>query len=383
MRILFGLTYYHPHVSGLTIYVKRLAEALAERGHVVTVLASQHDRSMARKETLNGVQIIRAPVAARISKGVVMPTYPILAARLARQHDVVSLHLPQLEAGLVAVLVKSVARRPVVLTYHCDLQLPSGPLSRLIDESVFLSNYIAATVADAIVAYTWDYAENSRLLSKFKRKMRQILPPVIMPLPDRSTRDAMRERLGLDGRRTIGLCTRVAADKGVEYLLQALPELQQRIPNIKLLHAGESREVLGEDAYIKSLQPLIERNRDRIAFLGVLNPEQLAAFYANLDVLTVSSVNGTESFGLVQVESMLSGTPVVATNLPGVREPVKITGMGEIVPIRDPHAIAEAIVKVIDNRPKYVRPREDIAETFDLERTLDEYEQLFGACAAQ
>lgn len=383
MRILFGLTYYHPHVSGLTIYVKRLAEALAERGHVVTVLASQHDRSMARKETLNGVQIIRAPVAARISKGVVMPTYPVLAARLARQHDVVSLHLPQLEAGLVAVLVKSVARRPVVLTYHCDLQLPSGPLSRLIDESVFLSNYIAATVADAIVAYTWDYAENSRLLSKFKRKMRQILPPVIMPLPDRSTRDAMRERLGLDGRRTIGLCTRVAADKGVEYLLQALPELQQRIPNIKLLHAGESREVLGEDAYIKSLQPLIERNRDRIAFLGVLNPEQLAAFYANLDVLTVSSVNGTESFGLVQVESMLSGTPVVATNLPGVREPVKITGMGEIVPIRDPHAIAEAIVKVIDNRPKYVRPREDIAETFDLERTLDEYEQLFGACAAQ
>jgi glycosyltransferase involved in cell wall biosynthesis len=75
---------------------------------------------------------------------------------------------------------------------------------------------------------------------------------------------------------------------------------------------------------------------------------------------------------------MLSGCPVVASNLPGVREPVRVTGMGEIVPIRDPRALADAIVNVIQNKSRYLRSRAQIEQTFSIERTLDEYEKLFG-----
>jgi len=74
MKILVALTYYRPHVSGLTIYVERLARSLAARGHVVTVLTSQYDPKLPRRETLDGVHVIRMPVAARVSKGVIMPT---------------------------------------------------------------------------------------------------------------------------------------------------------------------------------------------------------------------------------------------------------------------------------------------------------------------
>ena len=69
MRILFALTYYRPHVSGLTIYVQRLAEALAARGHVVTVLTSHYDPGLPREEWIDGVRVVRAPVLFRISKG--------------------------------------------------------------------------------------------------------------------------------------------------------------------------------------------------------------------------------------------------------------------------------------------------------------------------
>src|SRR5688572_3327165 len=69
MRILFALTYYRPHVSGLTIYVQRLAEALAERGHQVSVLTSQFDRTLPATELLNGVRVTRVPVALRLNKG--------------------------------------------------------------------------------------------------------------------------------------------------------------------------------------------------------------------------------------------------------------------------------------------------------------------------
>jgi glycosyltransferase involved in cell wall biosynthesis len=74
---------------------------------------------------------------------------------------------------------------------------------------------------------------------------------------------------------------------------------------------------------------------------------------------------------------MLSGCPVVASNLPGVREPIRMTGMGEIVPIKDSRALADAIVQVVQNKSRYVRPRAEIAQKFSMDITLDAYEKLF------
>ena len=69
MRILLALYYYRPHMSGLTIYVERLAVTLARCGHTVTVLATQHDAKLPREEWSDGVRIVRVPVALRINKG--------------------------------------------------------------------------------------------------------------------------------------------------------------------------------------------------------------------------------------------------------------------------------------------------------------------------
>jgi len=84
LRILLSLTYYRPHVSGLTIYVQRLAEALAARGHTVTVLTSQYDKRLPQEEIINGVRVVREPVAFWISKGAIMPGYFRTAAQLLR-----------------------------------------------------------------------------------------------------------------------------------------------------------------------------------------------------------------------------------------------------------------------------------------------------------
>ena len=68
MKILTVLTYYRPHTSGLTIYAERLARAFAKRGHQVTVMTTQYDPSLKNEETIDGVKVIRVPVAARVSK---------------------------------------------------------------------------------------------------------------------------------------------------------------------------------------------------------------------------------------------------------------------------------------------------------------------------
>src|SRR5512139_1425575 len=125
MRILTTLTYYRPHYSGLTIYAERLARALVERGHQVTILTSRYDLNLPPRETCGGVQVIRPRVLAHVSKGVLMPTFAYWAWKNIRHADVVHLHLPQLDASYVALLSR-LLKKPVVVTYHCDLLLPSG-----------------------------------------------------------------------------------------------------------------------------------------------------------------------------------------------------------------------------------------------------------------
>ncbi len=148
-----------------------------------------------------------------------------------------------------------------------------------------------------------------------------------------------------------------------------------------MLFAGPYKDVIGETIW-DDLQPLIRQYAPYLTFLGTLNPAQMADFFAVCDVVTVASINNTESFGLVQVEAFMCGTPVVATNLPGVRQPVTMTGMGEIVPIADATGLADGIMKVLKDRDRYVRPRGEIMELFDLTRTVDEYERLFAARSA-
>lgn len=376
MKILIVLTYYRPWISGLTIYAERLARALATRGHQVTVLTSHYEEGLPFQEVMDDVVVIRHPVLFRFSKASVMPGFLSHALRLMREHDLVHVHLPQAEGGPLAFISRVLAHKPVVLTYHCDLQLPPGAFNRVIDSMAFASNVMAGLYANRIVAYTEDYARNSPLLSRFQDKISVILPPVEMTSPDPQSVQALKERHGVNGQRVVGFAARFAEEKGVIYLLNSIPFVREQCPSIKYLLAGQYRDVVGENVW-ECLQPQIQQYREHLEFLGPVPIQEMGNFFGACDVLTVPSINSTESFGLVQIEAMLSGCPVVATNLPGVREPVRVTGMGEIVPIKDARALADGIVEVLNHREQYVRPREEIEGMFSLEKTVREYETLF------
>src|SRR6266508_901517 len=184
MKILSVLTYYRPHTSGLTIYAERLARAFAKRGHQVTVMTTHYDPSLPREETMDGAKVIRVPVAARVSKGVLAPTFGLVATKLVSEHDVIQLHLPQFDAPGVALRGRLFGK-PSVLTYHCDLLLPPGSFNRFVNTVVNFQNNTAGLLANHIVTYTQDYADHSPYLSRFASKLTPILPPVELsePLP--------------------------------------------------------------------------------------------------------------------------------------------------------------------------------------------------------
>jgi glycosyltransferase involved in cell wall biosynthesis len=375
MRVLVALTYYRPYTSGLTIYAERLAVGLAARGHHVTVLTSQYDSSLPREEVLHGVHVVRVPVAARISKGVIMPTFGLEATRLTLSHDVLSLHMPQFDAPGLALRGRLLGK-PVVLTYHCDLQLPPGAFNRLVDKVVQVANNAAGSLATKIVAYTEDFASHSPYLSRFKSKVEIIPPPVEIPDSSPADVEAFKQRYNLTGP-VIGMAARLAAEKGVEVLLDAMPKIIAAHPDARVLFAGPFEQVLGEEAYARRLAPLFEKYRNNWTFVGTLSQRELATFFHVCDVVTVPSLNSTESFGLVQVEAMLCGTPSIASNLPGVRQPPTQTGMGLVVPIGDSDALGDAILTIIADPQRFQRRRDEIAARFSTDRTVTAYEALF------
>ncbi len=380
MKILTVLTYYRPHTSGLTIYAERLARAFVKRGHQVTVMTMQYDPSLPREEVIDGVKIIRVPVAARISKGVIAPAFGWVATKLVAQHDVVQLHLPQFDAPGVALRGRLFGK-PAVLTYHCDLLLPPGFFNRFINTVVDFQNNAAGIFSNHIVTYTQDYADNSPYLSRYASKLTPILPPVEMPSPLPGAVEAFATEHRVNERKpVIGMAARFAAEKGVEVLIDALPIILKQYPKAQVLFAGTYQNVMGEQAYSDRLMPRIREYEiaGHWTFLGNLDPVQMAAFYPNLDVLTVPSLNSTEAFGLVQIEAMLNGVPCVPSALPGVRQPVTMHGMGRVARIGDAADLAESILTVLNEPQKFKGNIESIKKSYDPDSVAQEYEKLFA-----
>ncbi len=279
MHILIALTYYRPHYSGLTIYAEREARALVARGHQVTIITSRFDKSLKEHEFRDGVEVIRPKVWFHVSKGVIMPSMPAWAWRLARKADVVHLHVPQLDAAPISILCK-LLHKPVVLTYHCDLRLPKGIVHNIANHVSNLANSITATLADIVVTNTRDYAESSAFLSRYLHKLMPLFPPVEIENISAADLEAFRRKFNLQpGQRIIGIAARLATEKGVEYLAQALPAVLQRYPSARVLFVGPYQHVVGEEQYARRILAIIEPLGEHWSFLGVVTPAEMSAFF--------------------------------------------------------------------------------------------------------
>ena len=374
MRILTTLTYYRPHYSGLTIYAERLARALVKRGHQVTVLTSRYDPQLPAHELCDGVQVIRPRVLMRVSKGVLMPSMFYWAWVNIRRADIVHLHLPQLDAAYIALICRWL-NKPIVLTYHCDLLLPRGFIHSIANQVSHLANKISMGLANQVVVNTMDYAEESSILRRYLPKIRAIPTPVELVSATQADVERLRHKARLEpGQRIIGMAGRLAAEKGAEYLVEAMAEILQKHPSARVLHVGQHENVMGEEEYANKLEPMIQALGEHWTFLGILPPGEWTAFFELCDVTTLPSINSTESFGIVQVELMACGTPVVASDMPGVRQPVLMTGMGRSVPPADPHALAEAINEVLDHPEQYKGDVNDVIRRFSSQHIAEEYE---------
>lgn len=369
-RIVIGVNYYSPYVSGLTNVARDVAEGLASRGHAVTVVASQHDSSLPLDEVINDVRVRRCPVRLRIGKGVVSPSFVGTILEEAQSADAVNLHAPMLEAGLVA---RRLAQRgtPLMFTYQCDISLPPSVIGRMQALAMDASTRAAASRAFANVVSSADYAEHSRVAGSLAHRQVVIAPGCHLRT---GGSPSLRETEGLH----VGFLGRIVEEKGIEYLVDGFAAYPD--PDARLLLAGDFANVAG-GSVIERVRERIG-NDDRIRVLGFLDDARLDDFYASIDTFALVSVNAFEAFGIVQVEAMMAGVPAIASDMPGVRTPVQATGFGEIVPPRDPVAITEALARLQSSSYDAVAAAKLARDLYHVDRATDAYEELIARAMA-
>lgn len=339
MRVVHSNKAYPPHIGGIETVVQQLAEGMAaEHGIASSVVACSED-ARTRFETSNGVSIIRAATVARVSSLPISPSYGI---QLMRQcGDILHLHEPSLIGATAYLANMRRARRHfkrLVIWWHSDIVRQRGlapvytPLLRAILKE-----------ADAICVATPHHITSSSFLMDVAKKCRVIHfgiePRRFVLTPDMRRRVA--EIHALYVRPIVLFSGRLVYYKGVEYLIDAM----RKVPNGHLV-------IVGTGPLLDDLKAATNGCANRVTFLPFLSDTDFVAMHHAADVFVLPSVENSEAFGIVQIEAMACGKPVISTDLKTGVSYVNQDGVtGLVVPVRDSIALSCAINTLIE-RPE-------------------------------
>ncbi|MDH7476278.1 MAG: glycosyltransferase family 4 protein [Microgenomates group bacterium] len=377
MRILFFSPYYYPYTSGITTYPQKIFKFLAKK-HEIEVLTFKDNKKLKKVEKLNGYLIIRMNYLFKVSKGFISPQSILYFYKKAAQSDIVILNQPNFEGLLLAVFAKMMKKK-IYSIFHCQVFLNDNWVTKLINFFLNKSMIIQLILSDKIIIYTKDYANSLPYFLKLREKTLTVLPPIESFSIDKKFYNQL---LKLKANKIwLGFAGRIATEKGIEYLVQSINQLTVGAEKISLVFAGPyGKNVAGENNYYNKITRLLNGKKINHLFLGNLFKNKLFSFYKAIDVLVLPSINSTEAFGMVQAEAMLVGTPVIATNLPGVRMPIKLTKMGTVVEPKNEKQLAEAIFEIINNRKKYTNPTliKNAQKIFDIKKVYQFWEKIIN-----
>ncbi|HEU5117485.1 MAG TPA: glycosyltransferase [Isosphaeraceae bacterium] len=327
--------YYPPAAGGIETNVRILARAQADLGLDVSVLCVNHRSGGTSVESDGPVSVTRVRRRVKADK---LDICPGLSRTLSRvEADVLHLHVPN--PTMILALLAARHPAPVVVTYQSDIirQRIRGVLFRPFERLVYRNVPVIAQTSPL-------YSAGSRFLRPYQDRL-EILPngielqPYLQPSLEHQA-EAERIKARYPGPLWVG-CGRMVYYKGFPNALRALPEVPG---TLLLVGGGPLRTRLEREAKELGLG-------DRVVFLGNL-PHYLdiVPYYLAAHAFWFPSNARSEGFGIVQVEAMASGCPVINAAIPhsGVAWVSRHEQEGLTVPMNDPSALAAAARRLIE-----------------------------------
>lgn len=336
--------------------MRLLCTALAAQCDVVVLVPSRSRRTV--EERIDDVHVIRVPELGRYASAPLCPSAPWRLRQL--RPDLVHLHFPNPMGDLTYLL--SGVRAPLIVSYHADIirQRAYLPLYRPVIDHLFRR-------AARIIAASEEYAASSEFLRLYRDRT-EINPygidasSLALANGGRALVDQMRAQYG---DRIVLFVGVLRYYKGIDVLIRAMTEVNGRALIVGRGTEGAALMTLAKELGVG----------DRMVFLGEVPDAQLRALLHVADVFVLPSIDRCEAFGIVQLEAMACGKPVVSTDLPtGVRFVNQHEVTGLIVPPGDSRALGAALNRLLDDPALRSRMgdngRARVTEEFDVARMV-------------
>ncbi len=342
MRVLHLGKYYPPVPGGMEYFLRDLLHALTARGIEVAALVHSSHRETAPH---NPIPLYQAPVLGKLLYTPLSPSFPRWLHRAIRNFRPQLLHLHLPNPSAFAALFSPLARAlPWVVHWHSDV-VPSGIDRRLALAYRFYKPLEERVLARSrrIIASSPDYLDASVPLQPWRNRCRMIplgLDPQRLPEPSSADRNWAEGLWGRGHLRVLSI-GRLTYYKGHAVLLEAAAQLAG--VRVVLAGGGEQRRKLARQVQRLGLGR-------RVQLCGTVSESQRSALLSSCQVLCLPSLERTEAFGLVLLEAMAFGKPVVASQISGsgVGWVVRQGGHGLLVPPNQPNDLAQAIAMLRD-----------------------------------
>lgn len=376
MHIVHTNKAYYPHIGGIETVVRYLAEGLSRRPDLSVEVLACGGRGRTVTRQVDGVPVRYVAQWGTFSSIPISPAYPVWLARYSG--DILEIHEPFPLVDLsVLLLARRIASRfrKAVVWWHSDIigrdwAMPFyAPLLRR-----FLD------IVDRIIVATPDHITSSRFLPDVREKC-EIVPYGIPLEPfqtDERQRREISELRSQIGRPLLLFVGRLVYYKGLQYLVEAMQYL--RDSKLVIIGSGTLKRKL------ERLAEELEVDQD-ILFLSYLPRDELITYYHACDVFILPSTEVSEAFGIVQLEAMACGKPVVSTNLEtGITFVNQHGKTGLTVPPRSPSALADAVRRLLGDDDLYAelsghaqrRVHREFSQELMIERTLRIYRDLLA-----
>jgi len=364
MRIGMVCPYSFDVPGGVQSHILQLAEVMRERGHHVSVLAPSSPHVKLPDYVVSGGKAVPIPYNGSVARLRFGPATHRMVKKWLAAGDFDVLHLHEPNAPSLSLLALMIAEGPIVATFHTSTTKSLG-LSMFQGILRPWNEKIMGRIAVSDLARRWqiealgsDAVQIPNGVDVASYACAPLLPGYPRP-----------------GRTVLFLGRFDEPRKGMAVLLAALPALVERFADIEMLIVGRGDE--------DELHEQAGHLAGHLRFLGQVDDATKASALRSADVYCAPNTGG-ESFGIVLVEAMAAGTPVVASNLDAFRRVLEDGAAGLLVPIEDPGALAEALVVVLTDdalRAGYVAAASEAVRQYDWQVVADDITMVYETVA--
>ncbi|MBL7488697.1 glycosyltransferase family 4 protein [Frankia sp. AgB1.9] len=328
MRIGLACPYTWDVPGGVQVHVRDLAETLIAAGHEVSVITPADDSDTLPGYAVDAGRALPVPYNGSVSRVLMGPVSATRVRRWLRENAFDVLHVHEPTAPSVGLLACMLADGPIVATFHT-----ANPRSKIL------------TAGKGALQPSLEKLRARIAVSEAARRtIVEHLGTSAVLIPNGVRVAAFAGARPMPGyeppHHTVCFLGRIDEPrKGLDVLLAALPELARRVPDVRLLVAGP-----GDVAAVRSrLDPAL---RDRVELVGLVPNEDKARVFASGDVYCAPNT-GQESFGIVLLEAMASGTPVMASDLDAFRRVLDDGRAGRLFGVGEPAQLAEGLAALL------------------------------------